>query len=77
VESYPDDAIVQQVVGQIPWGQNIKLLELLKARNKRLWSATEIIANEKGLIAHIRDFLLELGMGMEFVFVGSQYPKIL
>jgi predicted nuclease of restriction endonuclease-like (RecB) superfamily len=133
-ESYPDEELVQQVVALIPWGHNIKLLELLKARDERLWHAMKTIANgwsrsvlvhqiesqllqrqggattnfeqvlpaaqselaqqiikdpynfdfltiesdrlertlEKGLIAHIRDFLLELGMG--FAFVGSQYP---
>ena len=27
---------------------------------------------ERGLIDHIRDFLLELGVG--FAFMGSQYP---
>jgi YhcG PDDEXK nuclease domain len=29
---------------------------------------------ERGLIDHIRDFLLELGMG--FAFMGSQYPIV-
>jgi predicted nuclease of restriction endonuclease-like (RecB) superfamily len=31
-------------------------------------------ALERGLIEHIRDFLLELGMG--FAFLGSQYPIV-
>jgi DUF1016 N-terminal domain len=29
-EAYPDPEIVQQVVAQLPWGQNVKLLELVK-----------------------------------------------
>jgi predicted nuclease of restriction endonuclease-like (RecB) superfamily len=29
---------------------------------------------ERGLVDHIRDFLLELGMG--FSFLGSQYPLV-
>ena len=28
-ETWPDEAIVQQVVGQIPWGHNVRLLELV------------------------------------------------
>ena len=29
---------------------------------------------ERGLIAHIKDFLMELGIG--FAFLGSQYPIV-
>lgn len=35
-EAYPDEQIVQQVVGQIPWGHNIALLEKLKNPQDRL-----------------------------------------
>jgi hypothetical protein len=30
-EAWPDEVIVQQVVGQIPWGHNVRLLNLVKA----------------------------------------------
>ncbi len=132
-ESYPDEAIVQQAVGQIPWGHNVLLLNKLRTLDERLWYAREAIANgwsrnvlshhvegglhlrkgkaltnfsstlppehsdlasellkdpynfeflgishgveerelERALLAHVRDFLLELGVG--FALVGSQY----
>lgn len=35
-EAWPDGAIVQQSVGQIPWGHNIVLLTKLKQRDARL-----------------------------------------
>jgi predicted nuclease of restriction endonuclease-like (RecB) superfamily len=129
-ETWPDESIVQQVVGQIPWGHNVRLLDLVKDHDERLWYihaaidngwsrnvlvlqiesglyrrqgkaitnfqttlpksqsdlAQEILkdpynfdfltltteALEKGLLAHLRQFLIELGVG--FAFVGSQVP---
>lgn len=133
-EAYPNVEIVQQVVAQIPWGHNVRLLDSVKDFQERLWYAQqtvlygwsravlvhqiesglyyrqgEAIANfdrvlpdtqsdlakqllkdpysfeflglsreaqerdlEQALVKHIRDFLLELGVG--FAFVGSQYP---
>jgi predicted nuclease of restriction endonuclease-like (RecB) superfamily len=132
-EAYPDEQIVQQVVGQIPWGHNVRILDLVKGPAERLWYAKQTIQHgwsrnvlvhqissglyhrqgkaitnfdrtlpkpqselaqellkdpynfdflslgedakerdlERALIDHIRDFLLELGVG--FAFVGSQY----
>lgn len=37
--AYPDRQIVQQLVGQIPWGHNIKILDLIKNTEERLWYA--------------------------------------
>jgi predicted nuclease of restriction endonuclease-like (RecB) superfamily len=133
-EAYPDESIVQQAAGQIPWFHNCVLLDKIKAPDQRLWYIQQTITNgwsrnvlvlqieshlfdrqgsaitnfeqalpkpqsdlaqqllkdpynfefltisqnaqelelERGLVTHIRDFLLELGMG--FSFVGSQYP---
>lgn len=36
-EAWPEIAIVQQLVGQIPWGHNIRLLEAVTAREEREW----------------------------------------
>jgi predicted nuclease of restriction endonuclease-like (RecB) superfamily len=44
-EAYPDEQIVQQVVGQIPWGHNITLLEKLKCPEERLWYAKTNVTN--------------------------------
>jgi predicted nuclease of restriction endonuclease-like (RecB) superfamily len=133
-ETWPDESIVQQVVGQIPWGHNVRLLDLVKDPEERLWYihaaidsgwsrnvlvlqiesglyrrqgkaitnfqatlpktqsdlAQELLKDpynfdfltltteaqehdlEKGLLAHLRQFLIELGVG--FAFVGSQVP---
>ena len=130
--AWPDQAIVQQVVAQLPWRHNIALLEKLKSHEQRLWYATKayeygwshnILAIqidvqahlragkaqnnfpatlpaaesdlavqvfkdpylfdflgtdtprleaelERGLMAHMQKFLIELGQG--FAFVGQQ-----
>ncbi|MBC8124073.1 MAG: DUF1016 domain-containing protein [Gemmatimonadaceae bacterium] len=132
-EIYPDEQFVQQLVAQIPWGHNVRILDKVSSAREREWYIHKTIENgwsrnvlelqidsglyhrqgnavtnfertlapnqsdlaqqllkdpynfdfltlgqdaherdlEKGLLAHIRQFLLELGAG--FAFVGSQY----
>lgn len=132
-ESYPDEQFVQQAVGQIPWGHNVRILDKVKDQTEREfyirktiengWSrnvleiqietklyqrqgkaitnfeltmpkpqsdlAHEILKSpynfdflglgdeaqereiEAAMMRHLRDYLLELGVG--FAFVGSQY----
>ena len=112
-EAYPDEQIVKQVVSQIPWGHNIRILQKIKETEQRVWYAKATVENgwsrnfketlpspqsdlaqqtlkdpyvfdfltlgndfrerelEKALTEHLRDFLLELGVG--FAYVGSQY----
>jgi predicted nuclease of restriction endonuclease-like (RecB) superfamily len=36
-EAYPDRQIVKQLVSQLPWGHNIRLLQRIKDLDKRLW----------------------------------------
>ena len=43
-EAWPDPAIVQRVVGQLPWGQNIELLGV-KDSIARLWYAEAALAH--------------------------------
>lgn len=38
-DAWPDKAIVQQLVGQLPWGHNLELLTKLKNREDREWYA--------------------------------------
>ena len=133
-EAWPDELFVQQVVGQIPWGHNLRILDYVKNASEREWYVRATIQNgwsrnvlvhqiesglyrrqgkaatnfsrtlptaqselaqqvvkdpynfefltlakeaheldlERALILHLRDFLLELGVG--FAFVGSQLP---
>jgi len=42
-KAWPDQAIVQRVVAQLPWRQNIALLERLPDQETRLWYACETI----------------------------------
>ena len=133
-EAYPNEAIVQQVAGQIPWFHNCTLLDKVKDPQERLWYIQKTIQQgwsrsvlihqlergvyqrqgeamtnfqktlpqpqsdlaqqvlrdpynfdflslgkeaqerelENALVKHIREFLLELGVG--FAFIGSQFP---
>jgi predicted nuclease of restriction endonuclease-like (RecB) superfamily len=132
-EAYPDEQFVQQVVAQIPWGHNVRILDAAGDPAEREWYARQTIEHgwsrnmlvhqiesglygrqgkavtnfertlpapqselarqllkdpyafdflslredalerdlERGLLRHIRQFLLELGVG--FAFVSSQH----
>lgn len=41
--AYPDEAIVQQLVGQIPWGHNLALLNKLEDPEVRAWYAARTV----------------------------------
>jgi len=131
-EAYPEEAIVKQLVSQIPWGHNIRILQIVKDSAEREWYIRQTIEHgwsrnvlvhqiesglyhrkgravtnfeqtlpspqsdlvqqtlkdpylfefltldnsirerdlERALVDHIREFLLELGVG--FAFVGRQ-----
>jgi predicted nuclease of restriction endonuclease-like (RecB) superfamily len=132
-DAWPDEALVQQAVAQIPWGHNVRILDYVKESDAREWYVRATLQHgwsrdvlvhqiesgshrrtgaaitnfahtlptpqsdlaqqmmkdpyafdflmlsedaherqlEQGLLAHLRDFLLELGIG--FAFVASQY----
>ena len=42
-ESWADEQIVQQTVGQLSWGHNLVLLDKLSTQEARLWYAKKII----------------------------------
>jgi predicted nuclease of restriction endonuclease-like (RecB) superfamily len=44
-DAWPDRSIVQRVIAQIPWRQNIALLERLSDPAARLWYAEQTIQN--------------------------------
>lgn len=133
-EAWPEEPILQQAVAKLPWGHNVRLLDLVKQPEERLWYVEQAIENgwsrnvlviriesglyrrqgkaitnfqatlpkpqsdlaqqlikdpynfdfltlakeanerdlERELLAHLRQFLIELGIG--FAFVGSQVP---
>lgn len=132
-EAWPEEPIVQQLVAQIPWGHNVRLLDRVESPEERVWYVQKTVEHgwsrsilelqiesglfhrqgkavtnfqatlpkpqsdlaeqllkdpynfdfltlgddarerelERGLLEHIRSFLLELGVG--FAFVGSQH----
>ncbi|UKA12661.1 PDDEXK nuclease domain-containing protein [Photobacterium damselae] len=46
--AWPDfesNSIVQQAVGQIPWGHNVLLIQKLNEYKERLWYAVEVVKN--------------------------------
>ncbi|PSB68583.1 DUF1016 domain-containing protein [filamentous cyanobacterium CCP1] len=44
-EAWPDQQIVQEVLGQIPWYHNLALLDKLKGSEERLWYAQSTLEN--------------------------------
>jgi len=44
-EAWPDELFVQQVVGQIPWGDNLRILDLVKKIPEREWYVHATIQN--------------------------------
>ncbi len=53
-EAWPDQAIVQQLVAQLPWGHNIRLLEALKQPEERAWYASQAVEQgwSRAVLAH-------------------------
>lgn len=44
-QAYPDEQFVQQLVAQIPWGHNIRILDHLKKPEEREWYIRKTIEN--------------------------------
>ncbi len=42
-ETWPDESIVQQVVAQLPWGHNVRILDYVKDPSEREWYARQTI----------------------------------
>jgi predicted nuclease of restriction endonuclease-like (RecB) superfamily len=76
-EAWPDAAIVQQAVGQLPWGHNLVLLTKLKAPEQRLAYAQRAIEHgwsRNVLVIHIERRLLER-QGQAITNFGLQLAK--
>jgi predicted nuclease of restriction endonuclease-like (RecB) superfamily len=61
-EAYPDEPIVQQVVAQIPWGHNVRILDYVKAPTERLWYIQQTIEygwSRNVLVHHIETKLYQ------------------
>ena len=64
-EAYPEESIVQQLVGQIPWGHNVRILESIKVPQERLWYAQQTIENgwSRNVLVHQMESSLYHRMG--------------
>lgn len=59
-EAWPEDDFVQQPVAQLPWGHNVRLLDLVKDRDERLWYAQAAI--EHGWSRNVLVIQIEAGL---------------
>ncbi|WP_104663885.1 PDDEXK nuclease domain-containing protein [Ensifer adhaerens] len=59
-EAFPDEQIVQQLVAQLPWGHNVKLVEALKSDEERLWYARQAV--EHGWSRNVLVHQIESGL---------------
>ncbi|ETW92395.1 MAG: hypothetical protein ETSY2_53540, partial [Candidatus Entotheonella gemina] len=60
--AYPDEQIVQQLVGQIPWGHNVRILDMVKDPEQRKWYINKTIEHgwsRNVLVYHIDSKLYE------------------
>ena len=53
-EAWPDELFVQQVVGQIGWGHNLRILDLVKDAEQREWYARATLQHgwSRNVLAH-------------------------
>ncbi len=59
-ETYPDEQFVQQVVAQIPWGHNLRILDAVKDPVEREWYARQTI--EQGWSRNVLVHQIESGL---------------
>lgn len=59
-QAFPDEAIVQAVLGQITWYHNVALLEKLKSNEERLWYARQTV--EHGWSRNVLVHQIESGL---------------
>lgn len=76
-KEYPDFAISQQVVGQIPWGHNILLLQKLEVPSERLWYANKTIENgwSRNILLHWLDTGLHKREGKAITNFQTSLPS--
>jgi predicted nuclease of restriction endonuclease-like (RecB) superfamily len=74
-ETWPDRAIVQRVIAQLPWRQNIALLEKLRTPEERLWYARKTV--EQGWSQSILCLQIEGGAHERQGKAVSNFPVVL
>jgi predicted nuclease of restriction endonuclease-like (RecB) superfamily len=59
-EAYPEQQFVQQVVAQLPWGHNVRILEMVKAPEQREWYIRQAV--ESGWTRNVLVHQIESGL---------------
>ena len=74
-EAWPVEAIVQQAVALLPWGHNVRLLDLVKDGEERFWYADQAI--RQGWSRNVLVMQIEQRIHRRFVpFEQLQTPRI-
>jgi predicted nuclease of restriction endonuclease-like (RecB) superfamily len=57
-EAWPDEPIVQQLVAQIPWGHNVRILDYVKDPSEREWYVRATVQNgwSRDILVHQIEF---------------------
>ena len=53
-EAYPDGKIVKQLVSQIPWGHNIRIVQAVKDPEERLWYIQKTATQRNCVVAFLQ-----------------------
>jgi predicted nuclease of restriction endonuclease-like (RecB) superfamily len=75
-EAWPEESIVQQLVGQLPWGQNLMLLTKLKTIEERQWYAAKAIEHgwSRNVMWHHISTQLQQRTGKAVTTFGERLP---
>lgn len=75
--AYPDRQVVQQVVAQLPWGHNLRLLDALKDSEHRLWYARQAVEHgwSRAVLVHQIESGLIDRRGKAITNFGQTLPK--
>lgn len=74
-EAYPDQKFVQQVVAQLPWGHNVRILEMVKAPEQRHWYIRQAV--ESGWTRNVLVHQIESGLHHRQGRAVTNFPRTL
>lgn len=76
-EAYPNKQFVQQVVAQLPWGHNIRILEMVKSPKERKWYIRQAIHNgwTRNVLVHEIESGLYRRQGRAITNFGRTLPE--
>jgi predicted nuclease of restriction endonuclease-like (RecB) superfamily len=74
-EAYPDEQLIQNLAGQIPWGHNMKILERVKDPSQRLWYIQQTI--EHGWSRNVLVHQIESGLHDRWGSAVTNFDRVL